>query len=291
MKATTSITLDESSAALFGRHLIGFYWNTDAPMPGGIPDDDGKRHVVISCTVIEIRGCWLLLTAGHIISNMLDFINKGYSINSPQLMDCWNANAKDRSPIPFIFDRRKQISLNYSRDGTDFAILHIDGNTRSLLESNGIAPISSKQWMDAPDMVHAACMLGFPTHLQNVGFFKSETVFTPCYTMAPLETVTRDDVPNHLKCKSPSLHFRVTNPPTSNLHPADEPFDIDGMSGGPVIGIGVDEAGKLHYSVVGVQVAWDHNTRVTRAISIAYVGRLVEAMLREAERAPQTTDS
>jgi hypothetical protein len=252
-------------------HYVPFSYYARAQMiieaRGGI-----ANACICSAFVMETKGIWWLVTAGHV----LDEINKeqadGYDLGTFRLWDGWAAGAAHKNWVSFRYFETTKARIN--KDGLDYGIIHLNEYYVSHLKANNVRPIGQesfkKNW---PDEFHAYAMIGTPQKTVSLEHVKGTTTrLTQSTTIIHLEKELNP--PSELILPNERFYARISEPENSAQWLAIG-GDIAGMSGGPILGVRRDDDG-LKYWVIGVQSAWFASARVIAACYFQEFARLVE---------------
>jgi hypothetical protein len=252
--------LSEDLRRFFYRHLVSLGW-TDCAI-----DDQGKqvgdlRAFSVSGFIMSFGDEWGLVTAGHILDDIYSNLQKGRCrIVNSVLLDAWSEGARSAEPIPFMLaDAMKTSFWRYEPSlGLDFGVIGISPMYRKLLEANRVRPFPTEHWESQIrtgfDFFY---QLGVPSEAVRkvvAGAGDRQRIkswVTPA--MIPVQWIA--DPPEKLGGKKfPCFYGQVSDAEVSNM---------DGMSGGPILGFWMEPDGTLRYSVVAIQSGWDSATRCT----------------------------
>lgn len=219
---------------------------------------------VLSAFVLEVSNCWMLVTAGHCLDDVETRISDGWRITNCCLIDGCGQGAQYRDSIPYEFDLSPTYRID--EDGFDFGVLPIPNNTRRLMEANGITSLDERVWRETPDNFDFFLLLGVPDRLTTCN---GETVDLA----SVLVSVTKmtEEPKAFEKVEAPTFFGRVAR--------ADYLPHIAGMSGGPIFGFNVSEAG-LKYWLHAVQSRWIQGERLIAACEIKPFAKMIEEVLQ-----------
>jgi hypothetical protein len=211
----------------------------------------------ISCFVIELRGVWLLVTAGHWLDDpdkgLRRLVSDGWAVDNKQLIDNF-ANGRCDSPLPFSFALEDWSSIYDDDNGVDFAAMKIEGLYRMGLEKAGVHPIEQNAIADAG--FHAdsqVVMVGVPAEsFQRTG---SDAVLK--LMCVPLTEYTGDALPQ----RGNTYLAAMSRNPDEPEHRVE---DIRGMSGCPIFRVVTAANIPKKYWLIGIQSGWYERLRVVR---------------------------
>ena len=236
--------------------------------------------MVFSGFVMSFRGHWFLATAGHIIEDLNKIIETGHRISKCQLLDIWNVDATDNNAIPFEYDPHRTFSWNED-NGIDFGLIYLSENTSELLRVNGVVPVEEIDWKSIPEDLDGFMMLGLPSAFERLDEKASKSHSYHNIVVSPTLICLKEakDPPAFVKKKAPLWYFQVPE----KSEPAGYKGSIDGMSGGPIIGIQRQKNGQTKYWIVGIQSGWYPESRIAYVVPTALAGLWFEECLKKFE--------
>lgn len=197
----------------FMRHVVPIYFDLRK---------GAERHqIVFTAFVFSVYDQWLLMTAGHCITDMKQYREAGYSLTNCQLHDELGAGARYKLPIPFDYDAAEPTMLGVHHTW-DYGVLFPSDNTRSLLEANGVLAFSERSWEPEVEQIETYRVLGIPATL----------------TVADAERINITMLfPRVERLAQRPEGFEETEAPMFyGRLPASNPLrSLKGMSGGPVL--------------------------------------------------------
>jgi hypothetical protein len=275
----TALSKDDlNRAALFAlRHYVPFSYY--AKSPEIMEFRDGVAFAcVCSAFVLQSRGIWCLVTAGHVLDDIEAERQRGIEQVSFRLWDGWVPGAQHRNPIPFDYDEAPKIRLN--EHGLDYGLIPLRPLHVAALRANGVVPIGASHYeKDWPGNFEGYAMIGTPGATVDVKRHgERSTLFSQ--SVSVIHLVEESNPPSELVQRNPRFYGRILVPEGSAEWEAIGK-DIRGMSGGPVIGVRRDNEG-VKYWVVGVQSGWLESRRTVAASFFQAFARFVDARLAEA---------
>ncbi len=256
----------------FCRHLVaitGTYVPLDIKgSPAGEP-----RRFAYSGFVVELRGTWMIATAGHIIQ---DFESKLDRIRLGQcnIVDCFGPGEVSNYAIPFdlagterfyVHEDDSQLRLDENL-GLDLGLIQLDENNVKLLQANNVVPVSEENMRTAGNSERSWHMIvGFPECVQDKALTDRQA-----FRLSPvLVRVT--------ELRSPPDDLATTRfPRFVGQLPERSTIDIQGMSGGPIIGFSADQT---KYWVVAIQSTWLPKRKITFGCPTSVFLALVDQLL------------
>jgi hypothetical protein len=194
---------------------------------------------LITTFVISINGRWLLMTAGHCITEVQHYRDNGYVISRCNLIDSLGVGATYKDPVPLDYDDSKPTAL-CSNPTWDYGVIIPRRNTCLLMQANGVVPMSKDWWNREDDVAEAYWMLGIPAE-QVV---HSGKMGQAGLTFARLEEI--EDRPEGFpETDAPMFYGSLLKNPLSSLK---------GFSGSPIFSFARAEVGG-HYQLHAMQVS------------------------------------
>lgn len=227
------------------RHFVGLSWWWSHPAERG----NRSRFGCASCFVVEVRGIWFLVTAAHVIRDLILLRTQGAEITQWRLED--QATGKFSQGVPFDFDPDRWIVIDDDELGSDYAAFPLSDLYQRQLVAAEIHPLDESAWLlEGSEKFDVLFMLGIP----------KESVREGSPPVIKLVIIPMDP------CDSPAGHPRKPDRQYAKLRapgPAEPPGvqDIDGMSGGPIFGLFVRQ-GAVSYRLLGIQSAWFAASRI-----------------------------
>jgi hypothetical protein len=255
------------------RHYVTFSYYARHPK-------DAEMAQVCCCSafVLRVRDIWCLVTAGHVIDGIEDEQRKGFELVSFRIWDGWSEHAAHHQHVPFDYLSLPKFRL--TKEGMDYGLIALNSLTAQNLAVN-VTPIGEesyeKEW---PQSFDGYAMIGTPgttVSMKRVG--PHDVSLTQSVCIIPVERV--DEPPDALVQPFPRFYGQI-------LMPEDWPGwtgigrDIEGMSGGPIIGIRRNEEG-VRYWIVGVQSGWLRSSRIIAACYLQHFARVVGQCLDDAD--------
>ncbi len=217
---------------------------------------DGKRvRDVFTSFVLEIWGQWLLVTAGHSLAKLYTILPERKNVET-SLFDAWHGGAHPL-PVPFPLLDERHFALD--KGGLDLGLVHLAPFYRHQLEANGIKAFDESTWRRPPPDILGHALLGLPDQfteqLTTTGGF-------PALSVRPtLIPVRRIDPPPEMATKFPRFYGQLSRR-LVNEHTGASLDDMQGLSGGPIVGFKPYPDGQVRYFLVAVQSGWRRDLRV-----------------------------
>ncbi|HJP83008.1 MAG TPA: hypothetical protein VJ835_05830, partial [Fimbriimonadaceae bacterium] len=189
---------------------------------------------------------WYLATAGHVLKQIDQALDKGVEPHSFWLSD---HGPKFQNPVPFDYINAARTSLD--EKGQDYGLILLNQLYVDNLRMNNVVPLTINE-VAHEGAFDAYCILGSPS-CWNVATEYSTGI--KIETSPVMLAADRIDVPKELESKNPRMAFRIAS---GAMNDSGESLqDIDGLSGGPVFGFKRTDDGRLKYWLVGVQSSWN----------------------------------
>ncbi|KQU75629.1 hypothetical protein ASC98_25420 [Rhizobacter sp. Root1238] len=232
---------------------------------------------VFSGFVVEIAAQWFYVTAGHIIRDVQTSMDAGSTFAIWRLGDQTASDERTRErfkniAIPYEFDPRHWFVLRDESLGLDYAVTHLGGLYRMLMEQAGVLPFTRDTWIDYPKAGTRWAIAGVP---KETVVYDGTTEVRARFTFVGLSPA---EPPTEATNKRDNQFY-------ARLHESSEQIvrDIDGMSGGPIIAV-IDSPAGSRYGVIGLQSEWFSRSRVIAACPFSTFARALEPVVKEALR-------
>jgi len=186
---------------------------------------------------------WFLATAGHVIQDLDALVSQRYvKVVDSFLVDSLGSQASHHDNIPFNYEETPR-HARYE-DGLDFGFIAIDGNTKKLLQANGIEPVPIHDWIKVDvEKCFRFALLGIPAELVCPQERDSRHWIWIGTLLTSLRRMKR--LPRGVK---PTKHKRFIG----KIMKQSELQSLKGVSGGPIIGFFQVED-QTRYWVVAIQ--------------------------------------
>jgi hypothetical protein len=241
----------------------------------GVKGNARKNDIVCaSGFVMEAKGHWFLVTAGHVLEGIEKIVEAGEEgILQSHLIDFFGPETTHRTLVPIQY---RDIPKYYEYDdarGTDFGILHLRELFRLNLRKNGIVPVDRRMWAsDATSDCDCYFMIGLPTELMKRPSIDRipGTGASLDLRVALIPVYKSNDDSSGLRSRHKPMFVGTIPPEHAGV------VDIKGMSGGPIMGVRRLPDGSGIYAVVAIQSAWLPSTRTIYAQPFPPLARQIE---------------
>jgi hypothetical protein len=236
------------------------------------------RKDAFTTFVLEVGDRWFLVTAGHVLKR-IEAMVRAPDVASADvvLFDYWSEDAKCRFPVPFDLGSATKSAVD--EDGLDVGVIELGLLYRRQLESNGVIALDQRAWRNPPQDVDGFFLIGLPsTFIRPIegGLEISPTLVSLRATEAPEGTTV--GVPR----------FYGQLAPTLRREDGEILVEMDGFSGGPILGFKQTERGLVYY-VIAIQSTWRRDVRVVAAVLVSAVGSAIELAIRSFGGLPHAT--
>lgn len=223
--------------------LVGFFQKHLVPIFFSCQNDKETQNFIVTSFVLSVKDQWFLVTAGHCFSAINQLINNhGYKIISCFLIDSLGLDAKYCNLIPFDYVSSKQIFLSENEE-FDYGIILLSPHFKNLLVANNIQPLNEEVWKKQPAKVDFYVLIGVPYQHTKLELPKIE--FATTLHKIKLLDKKPDEFPD---TDWPLFYGRIT---------LDESItNIEGMSGGPILGFYKNDRNELRYWLIALQSSW-----------------------------------
>jgi hypothetical protein len=246
-------------------YAVGLFFQHVVPIQLRFRRDKETKHRIITSFVMSVQEQWLLVTAGHCIRDVRQNEASGWALDRTLLIDSIGMQAKHDHPVPFDW-RSALPSVPFEDEANDFGLLLVDDFTRRQLEVNGVRAITEQAWDFEPGDAFAYLMVGAPSTLAQPA--------EPISRLTAVVAVVRaaDQRPADLEETEAERWYGFVGHPEGLS-------DIDGMSGGPILGLRKNEAGELKYWLHAIQSAWHRPSRAIAACPMRPLGRFLSEVI------------
>ena len=267
------MTQDNVALRLLSRHFVSLTWLDCTPCPHANANHHNRTPHDASAFVISVSDEWFLVTAGHILKDLHDAKKNGQSLTDFAINDSWCSN-KDTLPIPIsatdIFENSQYV---YEKDiGIDCGYIPLGQHHKKLLEANGIVPAREQEWeKEFSYKYDYFMMLGVPTQLTRMEGAK----YIPSLVWINIQAIDADKIPNHMSKRCPRFYGKL-DPELACDRTGERLNDIEGMSGGLIIGFRQNEIGELRYWALAIQSSWDRPTRTIAGCPLRILREMIQ---------------
>jgi hypothetical protein len=235
------------------------------------PPAQEPKLLLFSGFVIDVRGEWFYVTAGHIARDIRNALASGSRFDVWRLGDCISGSKFKNTAVPYDVELERWLVLSDDDTGLDYAAVHLQELFRRQLEAGGVEPIGKNAWADHLGEFDQWALVGVPSESVD---YDGKTNVSARFVMAPL---VEADAPAEAAGKAMNQFYAL-------LADGSEDFvhDVDGMSGGPIVA--VKRSGTtLKYWVIGVQSGWYKSQRLIAACPFSSFASALEELVAEAQ--------
>jgi hypothetical protein len=237
--------------------------------------DGNQQADAYTCFVLEIRGEWFLVTAGHTLKDLYSALPSRTGVQC-SLFDGWRLGA---SYFPIPFDLLGASHFLTDEDGLDLGLIHVQQFYRRGLEANGTRAFGEAAWRDPPEDAEKYALIGLPDQFITREATAHGTVIVRVKpTLVFLRAVRPPaDMNRPFPCFYGALPDHLYNPISgASLE------GMTGFSGGPILAFKSDRDGHAKYFLVAVQGAWRPDYRVVVGALMRVVGRALDNAMQRA---------
>ena len=269
------------------RHVVAFAWSDKRrePKPGRTTLEKYEVEAFLATAfVITIREQWMLLTAGHVLSQLKQRLSAGRQMLKTKLIDL--APAENHfTPIPFDFRPEMSRYIDDRENNLDFGVIPLSQMYVELLKTGGTVPISEHMVSETPGIADGYLMAGLPSQARtiDVSSMHGGGIVRFEFGATVLPVYPTDDVPEVLLKGVPRFYARVPIGTPDEENGNLRLTDIDGMSGSPIFSYSIDESDHRSYSLVALQSGWDRKARVLAANFVEPLTSILGSLIDEAK--------
>lgn len=223
---------------------------------------------VFSGFIVNIKGLWFYITAGHILRDLQTSIGKGDTFDVWRLGDQTAGNNFKGTAIPYDFDIAKWMVIEDKEIGLDYAAVVLSEMECRQLQAGNVVAIEQFVWGNYVDHDQWA-LVGIP---RDTVKYDGKTVITARVVMVP---IVPTDTPQTAGKKAENQFYgRLSSDSVSVLK------DVDGMSGGPIFALKRIN-GLMKYWLIGIQSAWYREQRIIAGCPFSSLGIELETIVGE----------
>lgn len=217
--------------------------------------------------IVEINGAWKLVTAGHVLLELRNAVDKGCKLDI-KLVDGWHREDGKTTPIPF--DPMQLGPMAIDHDGDDFGIVPLGPHYERLLAANGVDAVPERQIRGVPPPADFYAVVGFPEMALNARLVDQDRISQTYQMATPFVMLSANpvlDIKKPFEGSAPRIYATLNPAPLLEFddHASIRVDDIVGMSGGPLFALWMNREGSHQYTVVAVQSRWRDRSRTIAA--------------------------
>jgi hypothetical protein len=274
---------------LLTNYLVALTWidaATERVREGTIPEAFDVTPRIATAFVVAVGDEWFLLTAGHTLADLKAACQSGRRIIKARLIDS-PGRSQQMGPIPFDFDLDQCAFVD--ADGLDYGLIHLRFHYAELLRKGERRAFDRSHWGSPSGRYDDYVLLGFPSSHRlirstRVGPETTQVDVASATPLLPLQPTP--DPPECLVKAAERFYAKVPRGlgyVEGELRPVLD--DIEGMSGGPVVGVRYGDDGTIDYELIAVQSTWAKDSRVLAACPVQKLLSTLEEMI-DAESEP-----
>ncbi len=273
---------------LLCKHLVSLRWIHGLKEPrsdtGDLRRDLDVTFEERTAFLVESKGCWFMITAGHVLQWFVDSVSGDRQYQKAQLHCSWHRDEDDQvEPVAIALDQLPYFIADVEKLGVDYGAVPLDDPVVKGLHDAGCAPVPEQMWADNTDKFDLCVLMGFPKERRTKEYTTSGTktnlalgMFTP---LLPLQQI--DDPPEGMEKACDSFYGKILQRRGKYKDEEIWLLDIDGMSGGPVFGLHCHPEG-FTYRLIGVQSWWREEEQIAVSCRIRQFGEHVGTVMKEA---------
>jgi hypothetical protein len=223
------------------------------------------------------EGAAIWVTAGHCMQQIDEELlgkPEHYGDVRFRFVDTLHDGVVSDLPVPFDYIAEKVKGWLLHKDehgvdlGLDFGVIFLRPHYSRALFANKIAPVAEENWTGIPDTFDKYFMLGLPA--ERVGP-NEQGIWTATPSM--VEVTRLDERPECFGEQTDAMFYGVADPDSQIRN-------IQGMSGGPIIGLKRGEDGVGRFWVIAVQSSWYAGRRIVCASPLGNVREFLLQVMR-----------
>jgi hypothetical protein len=239
------------------KHLVPIYFD--------LCRDSDRHQLILTAFVLEVRGIWFLVTAGHALKEIHAALSHGYDLSHCRLLDFVGPQASFEQEVPFEYNAADAAVIDV--EGMDYGVIPLHPIHTRQLQANHVKSLDEGAWHSVPEKLDTYRLLGIPA--ERVRF--SEGRVTIGTVLTQVNAIADDDHYQFEGVTAPMFYGTVT---------LGELESIVGTSGGPVFGFRRTSAG-YDYWLIGVQSAWEKSSRTIAAAPVLILASAIAKAMEE----------
>lgn len=240
----------------FSQYVVGLV--IDAEYSGRV------SHNILSGFLVSFEDLLLWTTAGHIIDNLKkELSNPNVMIKRLRWFDRFSVPGAESVPICSGLEAFSSAEIGLDR--ADFGFIRISGIEEISLRKNSKVHFFTAQELYSPDKSNPEgfYLLGFPDELLRIS---DESQDQPAIWInlqsIPVSKIEPRESSRGRFWDDPDAFYGQLLPFSDKE--GDQPGNIEGMSGGPIISVERDPTSGIRYRLVGIQRGWLKQERIIR---------------------------
>jgi hypothetical protein len=250
--ATPVTYASEKLTKTLHRHFISFMCVDRGQ--AALQKNEGKPAFYnFSGFVIELGSDWLVVTAGHIFSELKEAGTYGAKLTDWLIDDsAVSSSPQPPNPMPPLDIEKDVLFLHDDVPGMDYAVFKVPSFICLGLKEQGIVPIREELWRTDDLAQYATWLLvGVPNQTTKIEFSALEMEKYIVTVKLDRLSARPDEFP---EVPFERLYAQIDFDSIADNGP--KVTDIAGMSGGPVFGVrGNGE--EFDYRLIGIQSGWN----------------------------------
>jgi hypothetical protein len=230
---------------------------------------DGREDTLVATGfVVAVGDQWMISTAGHFLKFIDEDVKGGLvRLSETMIATHFGPDAKVRAADYFPLVETPAAYLDNDESGLDFGFIFLSDYVKAGIAANNVVPITEDNWTrHNRQEFDGYFLVGFPKEIAD----RYAKIGRRGY--APVMISVEKTNPAEPSTPYPRFEGRLT-------HPID--FSLQGMSGGPIIGVRQAADGiHLAYSIVAMQSSWNRKDRIFGCPVKTYGDLMLEALER-----------
>lgn len=211
--------------------------------------NDQPVECTVTCFIISVDNRWYLVTAAHCLSDLKTIAtDSNYKIIQCRLFDDPDIPPKTQHHLPFELGFHQLVILDPNDPLMDIGLIPLKDLDVANLKAVGARPIELLDNAPITTWIpQGHLLIGAPYEtFQSV---RERGTTSIDLAILPLRVHEIDPRITNFETKSPRGFYGAIEKPA-------EIESIEGMSGGPIFAVGLDENGNLVYRVEAIQSTW-----------------------------------
>ena len=208
---------------LENKQVVEFFQQHMVPLYFTFQKDGTRQSFLYTAFVIDINDHWFLVTAGHVLRQIDNYVQAGFEIEKSRFIDTLPSQSTSNMANPFEYEPEDVFYADTDK-GMDFGVIAVRDFYRRAMEKNRVVPLNESTWSEPAGKADRYLMLGIPEELSKVSEHKIDFA-NMIHVVDPLE-----ERPKWFeKYNTPMFYGRI------HLNSAVK--SVSGMSGGPILAL------------------------------------------------------
>lgn len=266
-------------------YLVGIGWDHELiERRPNIADRDlafDRQSSICTGFLVHQNSATWIVTAGHVITLINESTSPPRRLVAARIYD--RGGHLGMGVIPYPLELAPRYHIDREDEGLDLGAILVHGHYARLIFNGGAQAFTPDQFAKDGDDFDTFAVMGFPfEHTQIKSSRKGRTRYLGVRMGTPLMPLRMIKSPPAMMVKKYNRFYAKIRRTTFKYNNQTiKVRDIDGMSGGPVVGLQVRKR-DIRFRLVGVQSAWSPKHLTIAACPVADFMAVIDQKLQEA---------